>query len=205
MRELASSRFSGNRQPLLAHPQRRRLIPPCGPPTAFDLKPADTRHYEPLLNFCSGRPARSSGSRPHGTSPTRGKAITMSGILRCSGRAGSAKARTERLYGCGAHAPVDSGITPPATWQYSTAADTPIRPTNRPGRSEQKATGALQGATSLFWALRGRLKREWGADRATRRREVLRVAVKSDFDSSRLAVPCLQLKLPVRAACPSHP
>lgn len=84
MRELASSRFSGDSLPLLAHPQRRRLIPPCGPPTAFGLKPADTRHYEPLLNFCSGRPARSSGSRPHGTSPTRGKAITMSGILRCS-------------------------------------------------------------------------------------------------------------------------
>lgn len=68
----------------------------------------------------------------------------------------------------------------------------------------KKRLARLQGAASLFRALRGRLKREWGADRATRRREVLRVAVKSGFDSSRLAAPCLQLKLPVRAACQSR-
>lgn len=42
------------------------------------------------------------------------------------------------LYGCGTHAPIDSGITPPATWQYSTAADTPTRPTTptRPVRTD---------------------------------------------------------------------
>lgn len=32
------------------------------------------------------------------------------------------------LYGCATHAPVDSGITPPATWQYSPAATTQTAP-----------------------------------------------------------------------------
>lgn len=137
MRELASSRFSGDSLPLLAHPQRRRLIPPCGPPTAFDLKPADTRHYEPLLNFCSGRPARSSGSRPHGTSPTRGKAITMSGILRCSDVPAPRK-----------RGPKDcTGVAPTRASTAASPRPPPgsIRrlPIHRPGRSEQKATGAF--------------------------------------------------------------
>jgi hypothetical protein len=155
MRELASSRFSGDRQPLLAHPQRRRLIPPCGPPTAFDLKPADTRHYEPLLNFCSGRPARSSGSRPHGTSPTRGKAITMSGILRCSDVPAPRKRGPKDCTGAVLMRPSTAASPRPPPGSIRRLPIHRSGQRHRPGRSEQKATGALQGATSLFWALGG--------------------------------------------------